>query len=229
MTENDTIQARQNGDAAKDGDLELVAIPKLDVRFSDGAFAFEFPGVKLARGGIYRLTGGNGSGKSTLLSYIEQNLHKTMFPLLMDQNYSSLIFPYHDICWNITLPLIIRKQSRKRIQEAYESLAERFNLELAGDRLAMGLSGGEQRLIVLARFLLASPQIVLLDEPFANLDIERVKKAWELIVELAGQGSIVIIVSHETGPIPDCHSLLTFKGVHESKMELLKINGDAYD
>ena len=91
-----------------------------------------------------------------------------------------------------------RSEQKRRCQEALE----RFNLTKirktkVGAGGTGGLSGGERRRLEIARALLAEPKILLLDEPFANVDPITVEEMQKVIRELADDGVAILITDHQ--------------------------------
>ena len=84
-----------------------------------------------------------------------------------------------------------RQKSRARARE----LLNRFDLEDAGDRMAKTYSGGMRRRLDLAAALVASPDVVFLDEPTTGLDPRSRVQMWETIQELVRGGSTVLLTT----------------------------------
>ena len=79
-----------------------------------------------------------------------------------------------------------------------EEIMRRFGLENLADHLPSQLSGGQQQRTALARLLVSSPQILMLDEPFSALDtFLRLKMEQEVGAEIRRFGKTVILVSHD--------------------------------
>ena len=81
-----------------------------------------------------------------------------------------------------------------------EPLLERVGLApMAAERVA-GFSAGMQRRLALARLLLAEPRVLLLDEPYSNLDIEAIALMNAVLRERVEQGGAALVVLHEVAP-----------------------------
>ena len=114
---------------------------------------------------------------------------------LMFQNYA--LFPNMTVLQNIKAGAKREKDSQKR-KAMIESVMDRFDLAELADRYPHQLSGGQQQRVALARILVSSPQILLLDEPFSALDSHlRFKLEQEVRHVIRQFGKTVILVSHD--------------------------------
>lgn len=91
---------------------------------------------------------------------------------------------------------------RSEMKSVCEKSLEKFHLtEIRKTRVGMGgsggLSGGERRRLEIARALLAQPKILLLDEPFANVDPITVEEIQDVVAQLADEGIAVLITDHQ--------------------------------
>ena len=86
---------------------------------------------------------------------------------------------------------------RERIREIVDSMCSRFSLDRIRRERPEVLSGGEKRRLAIAGVLAMDAKVLLLDEPFANLDYPSTLMMIETLIELRESGQTVIIVSHE--------------------------------
>lgn len=93
-------------------------------------------------------------------------------------------------------PLSARRRERELRRRA-GALVERFGLEDDRNRLAGSLSGGQSKLLELARVLMAEPRMVLLDEPFAGINPTLTNRLLEQIDEIRRQGVTVLFIEHD--------------------------------
>jgi zinc/manganese transport system ATP-binding protein len=99
--------------------------------------------------------------------------------------------------WGFSLP---KKTSQERAQ-ALEVLKRVDGLELA-DRPLSELSGGEMQRVFLAQALVSKPDLLLLDEPLANMDIRRSTQLIRLVHAIAKQDNIgVVLIAHDINPL----------------------------
>ena len=88
---------------------------------------------------------------------------------------------------------------RRRLAHALAHQAEAVRLEMTAgmDRPVRTLSGGNQQKVVLGKWLLAGPAVVLLDEPTRGIDVGAKHQVYELVTELADTGTAVLLASSE--------------------------------
>ncbi|HSN70320.1 MAG TPA: ABC transporter ATP-binding protein [Steroidobacteraceae bacterium] len=110
------------------------------------------------------------------------------------QDYA--LFPHLDVARNIGFGLH-RLQPRER-DGRVDALLQLVGLEACADRFPHELSGGQQQRVALARALAPQPQLVLLDEPFSNLDVElRERLSYEVRGILKRFGTTALLVTHD--------------------------------
>lgn len=103
----------------------------------------------------------------------------------------------------------IRKEHRRRADEALE----RVGLTAIADRCIGQLSGGQQQRVFLARALVQDPELFLLDEALAGVDIATEELLLELFGELRGQGKTVVMVHHDLDTVRrHCDQALLLSG-----------------
>ena len=113
---------------------------------------------------------------------------------MMVQDYAR--FPHLDVAANVAFGL--RHRPRAERAERVRELLELVGLEASADAFPHELSGGQQQRVALARALAPEPALLLLDEPFSNLDIDtRQRLAGELRTLLKATGTTVLMVTHD--------------------------------
>ena len=84
----------------------------------------------------------------------------------------------------------------REVQERADMLLERFSLSSKANQDYMKLSGGMKRRLTLARALVHSPKLLILDEPTAGVDVELRLELWELLRELNRDGMTIVLTTH---------------------------------
>ncbi len=98
---------------------------------------------------------------------------------------------------NIELPMMVAGKSREYIRDRVEELAGKLGIEDKLDKMVEDLSGGEQQRVAIAAALANDPELILADEPTAELDSENIKRVLALFKELTDAGKTVIINTHD--------------------------------
>jgi glutamate transport system ATP-binding protein len=78
-------------------------------------------------------------------------------------------------------------------------LLERVGIADKADRYPSEISGGQQQRAAIARALAMEPKVMLFDEPTSALDPEMIKEVLDVMIELASEGTTMIVVTHEMG------------------------------
>jgi len=167
-------------------------------------------------GNIVCLLGPSGCGKTTALRAIagfepvfkgeiklgDKVISRAGFSLpphkrnlgMVFQDYA--LFPHMNVCQNVCFGL--RDLSRIAMKTIAEDILNVVGLAGYGDRFPHELSGGQQQRVALARALAPNPDVILLDEPFSNLDVElRERLSTDVRKILKGQGITAIVVTHD--------------------------------
>jgi general L-amino acid transport system ATP-binding protein len=110
------------------------------------------------------------------------------------------LFPHLSVLDNCTLaPIWVRKLPKKQAEEVALHYLERVKIPEQAHKYPGQLSGGQQQRVAIARALCMNPKIMLFDEPTSALDPEMVKEVLDTMVELAGDGMTMLVVTHEMG------------------------------
>ncbi len=204
----------------KNGDGPAIALCDVDIGYSGEAVV---RGVSLAvePREMHVLLGESGSGKTTILraiagfepiwaGRIELFDNPVDHPAqrrrpappedrgvgVVFQDYA--LFPHLDVAGNVAFAMRNRRVAKRRIADRVESLLSQVGLDGLGRRPVAELSGGQQQRVALARALAQEPRIMLLDEPFSNLNRELRSELRERTVAiLREQGITAMFVTHD--------------------------------
>jgi len=156
------------------------------------------------------IIGPNGSGKTTLLRLLhglerikggdvkwaistQQATHAQSFvfqtPIMMRRNTLD----------NLTYPLILKKADKTQATNKAQEWLERLGMENIKNLDARLLSGGEKQKLALARALITNPQLLILDEPTANLDGRATKDIEQILTQASSDGVKIIMTTHDLG------------------------------
>ena len=206
---------------------ELLRLEKISVFFGKRKI-LEDLNLNLNQGEILGLLGPNGVGKSTIFNiiigllkpnygsvFIEKK-NVTQDPIFYrTKNYKIGYVPqhggyFHDLTLRENLKAIseiVIKEEKLR-DEKINLLISKFELEPLQNIKAEFLSGGQKKRLVISLALLSNPKILLLDEPFAALDIMTIKNLQQIIVDLQTQHNIsIILCDHQARDLLTCVDL----------------------
>lgn len=100
------------------------------------------------------------------------------------------------------LPFTWRSQE-KQVTERATRLLERFNLAAKADDFAGSLSGGQRKLLEMARALMLEPQLIMLDEPMAGVNPALKQSLLDHIRDIREEGTTVVFVEHDMDMVRD--------------------------
>ncbi|MGG1480830.1 ABC transporter ATP-binding protein [Bacillus smithii] len=190
--------------------LELINIKK---RYGDSAYILDGINLKIDKKSIVELLGENGIGKSTLLNTIGG---MTKFEgdiklngISLKDNFKKYIeavsligntpFLYEYLTPSETIDMILSFLNKKRLDETLDALMEEIGLHKYKDTLTRELSLGTRQKLSLILALLSSPDLILLDEPFVNLDVRSRKVILDFLKNYVVQNkAILIYATHST-------------------------------
>ena len=176
--------------------------------------------LTVTKGEVVVVCGPSGSGKSTLIrcvngleAYQKGSLvvdgievgkdAKRMRELRMEVGFvfqSFNLYPHKTALENVMLaPIHVRGLSKPEAEERARTLLARVGLAQRMDNYPHQLSGGQQQRVAIARSLAMQPRVMLFDEPTSALDPEMVTEVLDVMVELAGEGMTMMVVTHEMG------------------------------
>ena len=193
--------------------LELIKVTK---HYGDGSnftnkVALDALDLKIKRGTIFGLLGPNGAGKSTTINIISGLTRKSggsvyiwgydqdKYPEMtrscigvvpQELNLDPFLCPRDAL--EIQAGLFgIRKADRKTSE-----ILEKVGLSNVKNAYSRSLSGGMRRRLLIAKALVHSPPILILDEPTAGVDIELREMLWDYILELNELGTTIVLTTH---------------------------------
>jgi lipopolysaccharide export system ATP-binding protein len=199
----------------------------------DGRTVVNGVDIEVKKGEIVGLLGPNGAGKTTtfymIVGLVQPDGGKVLFdgndatrqPMYMRARLGMGYLPQEESIFrrltvreNILGVMETQNYTRAEAAEQTQSLMEKFGIDHVADNLAITLSGGEKRRLTIARSLVTSPKLLMLDEPFSGVDPIAVGEIQEIIRMLRQAGLAILITDHnvrETLNIVD-RAYLIFEG-----------------
>lgn len=190
--------------------MEAILLENLTKKYGN-KLALDAVNISIPRGSIFGLLGPNGAGKSTLINILAGTVVKTSgkaYVMGIDQDldprglkYKIGIVPQEivlDTFFPVRIALEfyagyygIRPENRKT-----DEILNALGLMDKANATARQLSGGMKRRFLVAKAMVHSPDVLILDEPTAGVDIELREQLWEYVKELNKRGTTIILTTH---------------------------------
>ncbi len=177
----------------------------------EGKLALKGVSFDVPQGGVFGLLGPNGAGKSTIINILAGLVQKTsgsaeIWGFDIDEQTRNAkrsigIVPQEIVFDPFFTPFeVLENQGGfygiPKADRRSEELLAAVHLSDKRDAYARTLSGGMKRRLLIAKAMVHSPPILVLDEPTAGVDVELRRQLWELVGELNDQGVTVVLTTH---------------------------------
>ena len=222
--------------------IEILGVKKT---YDD--FELQIDYLCLEKGKIMALIGPNGSGKSTLLKIIATlenpdegkifmngaNIFQSKRNMINARKKMAVVFQEAalfstTVYKNLVLGLKIRKIDLSLVKDKLDYLIMKLKIDKFMNRDINNLSGGEKQKVSIVRSLILNTELLLLDEPFANIDEQSKEDMVETLIEIVGEiGQAVFIVTHEREEVTMLAD--TIACLNNGKMEYFYERMDAFE
>jgi len=190
-----------------------IEISDLKKRYDNGFEALKGVDLTVKKGDFFALLGPNGAGKSTTIGILCSLVNKTggkvsIFGIDIDKDFAGAkqflgVVPqeFNFNVFETPFNIIVTQAGFYGIPyDVAAPRAEKYLKQLGlwekRNDPSMQLSGGMKRRLMIARALVHEPQVLILDEPTAGVDIELRRSMWEFIKELNDNGTTIILTTH---------------------------------
>ena len=198
----------------------MIHLENINKTYNNGAPLHVLKGIDLTieKGEFVSIMGASGSGKSTLLNilgildnydtgnyYLNGTLIKNLYETQAAEYRNKMIgfvfqsfnlISFKNALENVALPLYYQGISRKKRNLMAMEYLERLGLNEWALHMPNELSGGQKQRVAIARALVASPQLILADEPTGALDSTTSIEVMNILQEVNRNGMTMIIVTH---------------------------------
>ena len=198
--------------------IELRNLEKFYETAAGKTFVLRRINLEIKQGDFLTIMGPSGAGKSTLLAilgmldsnwqgeyyFLSEAVHR-MKPkdrVELNKKYVGFVFQqYHlldslTVYENLDIPLSYRNIKRSERQSIVADTLDRFQIVGKKELYPNQLSGGQQQLVAVARAVIASPRLILADEPTGNLHSSQGQEIMELFKKLNDEGTTIVQVTH---------------------------------
>ncbi|EGR0742916.1 ABC transporter ATP-binding protein [Vibrio cholerae] len=193
--------------------MYALEIEQLRKTYAGGFEALKGISLQVKKGDFYALLGPNGAGKSTTIGIISSLVNKTsgkvtVFGYDLDSQLElakqQLGLVPQEFNFNPfeTVEQIVLQQAgyygvpKALAKERAQKYLTQLDLWEKRSERARNLSGGMKRRLMIARALMHEPQLLILDEPTAGVDIELRRSMWEFLKQINAQGVTIILTTH---------------------------------
>jgi cell division transport system ATP-binding protein len=196
----------------------MIEFQHVSKHYSSDAVALRDVSLTIAKGELVYLAGPSGAGKSTLLKMIAAMEKPTAGKVLVNgqdigalkragipflRRNLGLIFQEQrllndrSVLANVMMPLLVTGAPRSAAEQRARAALDKVGLLDRADAQPLALSGGEQQRVSIARAIVNRPQIILADEPTANLDRASASKVIDALHAFHAVGVTCLISSHD--------------------------------
>ncbi len=198
--------------------IQLNALEKSHDTAAGKFFVLRRINLNIREGEFVTIMGPSGAGKSTMLSILGMLDHawtgeyflngepvhslKPKHRIELNKKYIGFVFQsYHllddlTVYENLDVPLSYRNMKSSERASIVCDVLDRFHIVGKKDLFPSQLSGGQQQLVAVARAVVASPRIILADEPTGNLHSAQAQEIMQLFRKLNDEGTTIIQVTH---------------------------------
>ena len=210
----------------------MIQLKDINKTYNNGAPLHVLKGIDLdiRKGEFVSIMGASGSGKSTLLNILgildnydtgEYYLNGTLIKNLSENKAAEYrnrmigfifqsfnLISFKDAVENVALPLFYQGVSRRKRNDMALEYLERLGLKEWAHHMPNEMSGGQKQRVAIARAVVASPKLILADEPTGNLDSRNGTEVMNLLTELNQEGTTIIMVTHSQHDASYAHRVI---------------------
>src|SRR5438874_9964969 len=198
----------------------MINLRNIEKYFEHGptkTFVLRRVNMEIKEGEFVSIMGPSGAGKSTLLHligmhdsawtgeyhFLDQPVHKldkNKRNDLRNRNIGFVFQSYHlldslTVFENLDIPLSYRNVKKAERESMVADVLDRFQIVAKKDLFPNQLSGGQQQLVAVARAVIASPKVILADEPTGNLHSSQGKEIMDMFKKLNAEGTTIVQVT----------------------------------
>lgn len=196
----------------------MIEFQQVSKRYAGDVFALSAITLSVARGELAFLAGPSGAGKSTLLKMIAAMERPSAGSVLLNgqdigkirraglpylrRNLGLIFQEQHllqdrNVLANVMLPLIVTGATRLEAETRALAALDKVGLLTRAKSEPQALSGGEQQRVAIARAIVNRPQLILADEPTANLDRDSANQVLDALKAFHAAGVTCLISTHD--------------------------------
>jgi len=197
----------------------MIELKDISKKYGNNVTALDGVNLQFEEGKVIVLKGVSGSGKSTILSLIAGILKPTSGEVIVNEKKISKLadhfastfrrdnigfifqkynlIPSLSVQDNILLPLIPKNMDKEQMFNSLSNVLQILSIKEKRNIFVKNLSGGEQQRVAIARAIINNPQIIIADEPTANLDESLSLEFIEILRGLKEKRRTIVIATHD--------------------------------
>ena len=193
--------------------MKALEIKNLTKTYKNNVEALRGINLSVERGDFFALLGPNGAGKSTTIGIIASLVNKTSgsvsicgtdvdedFPLAKSKlgvvNQEFNFSQFEKVIDVITAQAGYYGVDFKTATEKAESYLKKLGIWDKRNSIVRELSGGQKRRVMIIKALIHEPELLILDEPTAGVDIELRRSLWDFLIDINKAGTTIILTTH---------------------------------
>ena len=193
--------------------MKALSLRQLCKTYSNGVQALKGIDLDVEEGDFFALLGPNGAGKSTAIGIVSSLVNKSSGTVTVFGHSIDIELEAAKSCLGVVpqevnfnqfekVSTILLNQAgfygipRPVARERMEYWLNQLQLWEKRETISRSLSGGMKRRLMIARALIHEPQLLILDEPTAGVDIEVRRSMWEFLRRINEQGTTIILTTH---------------------------------
>ena len=193
--------------------MKALEIKNLTKTYKNNIEALRGIDLSVERGDFFALLGPNGAGKSTTIGIIASLVNKTSgsvsicgidvdedFPLAKSKlgvvNQEFNFSQFEKVIDVITVQAGYYGVDFKTATEKAESYLKKLGIWDKRNSIVRELSGGQKRRVMIIKALIHEPELLILDEPTAGVDIELRRSLWDFLIDINQAGTTIILTTH---------------------------------
>ena len=193
--------------------MKALEIKNLTKTYKNNIEALRGIDLSVERGDFFALLGPNGAGKSTTIGIIASLVNKTSgsvsicgidvdedFPLAKSKlgvvNQEFNFSQFEKVIDVITVQAGYYGVDFKTATEKAESYLKKLGIWDKRNSIVRELSGGQKRRVMIIKALIHEPELLILDEPTAGVDIELRRSLWDFLIDINKAGTTIILTTH---------------------------------
>lgn len=200
----------------------IIETKNIHYKYSDGTYAIKGISLSIDKGRKIGIVGPNGAGKTTLflilngiykpysgeifyngekLKYNSKNMKRLRSKIgIVFQDPNTQLFS-SSVTEEISFGPLNQGLSEDKVLKRVNNIISKMNLDNVKDKPTHFLSGGEKKRVAIASILAMDPDIIIFDEPLANVDPKSAKEIMNILDDLNKQGKTIIISTHNVNNI----------------------------